>query len=135
MIPKSSFKLAVASRVHYKKPNFCVFLLSFFRRLSANLDFAFAALSAEAGAASAAPNHISISKMVSPERFERSTNSLKGYCSAVELRAQIIEFIQLYQCGMCLTRVREALYTKIKQVKGGERNVYRYRSDSYHITQ
>ncbi len=34
------------------------------RRLSANLNYAFAALSAEAGAASAAPNSLTISKMV-----------------------------------------------------------------------
>ena len=27
--------------------------------------------------------------MVSPERFELSTNSLKGYCSTVELQAHV----------------------------------------------
>ena len=58
------------------------------RRLSANLNYAFAALSAGAGAASAVPTSGSISFLVSPERFERSTNRLKVYCSAVELRAQ-----------------------------------------------
>ena len=55
------------------------------RRHSANLNYAFAALSAEAGAASCAPTAFAISKMVGPEGFEPSTNSLKGYCSAVEL--------------------------------------------------
>ena len=40
------------------------------RRLSANLNFPFAALSAEAGAASAAPNQLSISKIVTPQGVE-----------------------------------------------------------------
>ncbi len=40
------------------------------RRLSANLNFPFAALSAEAGAASAAPTDSSISLLVTPPRFE-----------------------------------------------------------------
>ena len=47
------------------------------RRLSANLNYAFAALSAEGGAASAALNSASISKMVSPEGFEPSNLFLK----------------------------------------------------------
>ncbi len=71
------------------------------RRLSANLDFAFAALSAEAGAASAAPTSFAISKMVSPEGFEPSTNSLKGCCSAVELWTPpaIASMSLLRRCG------------------------------------
>jgi hypothetical protein len=40
------------------------------RRLSANLDYTFAVLSAEGGAASAAPNHLSISKIVTPPGVE-----------------------------------------------------------------
>ena len=40
------------------------------RRLSATLDFPFAALSAKAGAASAAPTPFAISKMVTPHGFE-----------------------------------------------------------------
>ena len=40
------------------------------RRLSANLNYAFAALSAEGGAASAAPTDSSISLLVSPQGFE-----------------------------------------------------------------
>ena len=75
-------------RVMAKKVGSNFFLMN--RRLSASLNFAFAALSAEAGAASAEPDPLSISKIVSPERFERSTNSLKGCCSTVELRAQKI---------------------------------------------
>ena len=43
------------------------------RRLSANLDFAFAALSAEAGAASAAPTSDSISFFVGQEGVEPSS--------------------------------------------------------------
>ena len=58
------------------------------RRLSANLNYAFAALSAERGAASAAPATSSISKMVSAGGFEPPTTSLRGRCSTVELRAQ-----------------------------------------------
>ncbi len=64
------------------------------RRLSANLNFAFAALSAEApyvpqgkGAASAAPTPDSISFLVSAGGFEPPTTSLRGKCSTVELRA------------------------------------------------
>ena len=48
------------------------------RRLSATLDFPFAALSAEAGAASAAPNPLSISKIVRRVGLEPTTLSLKG---------------------------------------------------------
>ena len=40
------------------------------RRLSANLNYAFAALSAEGGAASAAPTSDSISFLVTPLGFE-----------------------------------------------------------------
>ena len=40
------------------------------RRLSANLDYAFAALSAEGGAASAAPTSLAISKMVTRRGIE-----------------------------------------------------------------
>src|SRR3989344_8005145 len=57
------------------------------RRLSANLNYAFAALSAEGGAASAAPNPLSISKIVSPGGLEPPTYSLKGSHSAIELWA------------------------------------------------
>ena len=64
------------------------------RRLSANLNFPFAALSAEApyvpqgkGAASAAPNSLAISKMVSPGGIGPPTFSLKGSRSTIELRA------------------------------------------------
>ena len=57
------------------------------RRLSANLNYAYAALSAEAGAASAAPNPLSISKIVSTGGFEPSTDSLRGSCSTIELCA------------------------------------------------
>ena len=46
------------------------------RRLSANLNYAFAALSAEAGAVSAAPNSASISKMVTAEGLEPPTSSM-----------------------------------------------------------
>jgi len=46
------------------------------RRLSANLDFPFAALSAEAGAASAAPTSFSISKMVNV--FDKIRTYFKG---------------------------------------------------------
>ncbi len=69
-----------------KKVGSNFFLLN--RRLSANLNYAFAALSAEAVAASAAPTTSSISKMVSPDRLELSTDSLKGKRSTIELRAQ-----------------------------------------------
>ena len=51
------------------------------RRLSAHLNYAFAALSAEGGAASAAPNSATISFLVSPSGLEPETNSLKGCCS------------------------------------------------------
>ena len=51
------------------------------RRLSANLNFAFAALSAEGGAASAAPTDSSISFLVTRERIERSTFPLEAGCS------------------------------------------------------
>jgi hypothetical protein len=53
---------------------------SFFllRRLSANLNYAFAALSAEAGAASAAPNPLSISKIVNV--FEQIRTHFKSAC-------------------------------------------------------
>ena len=47
------------------------------RRLSTNLNYAFAALSAEGGAASAAPTTSSIFKIVSPEGFEPSNLFLK----------------------------------------------------------
>ncbi len=58
------------------------------RRLSANLNYAFVPLSGtEGGAASAAPNHLSISKIVSAEGFGPSTNCLRGNCSTTELRA------------------------------------------------
>ncbi|PJB46919.1 hypothetical protein CO104_04980, partial [Candidatus Collierbacteria bacterium CG_4_9_14_3_um_filter_43_16] len=40
------------------------------RRLSANLNYAFAALSAEGGAASAAPNSATISFLVTPAGLE-----------------------------------------------------------------
>ncbi|MFH1706000.1 MAG: hypothetical protein ABH867_03790, partial [Patescibacteria group bacterium] len=57
--------------------NFCVFLHSFsLRRLSVTLDFPFAALSAEGGAASAAPNPLSISKFVNV--FEQIRTYFKG---------------------------------------------------------
>jgi hypothetical protein len=46
------------------------------RRLSATLDFPFAALSAEAGAASAAPTTFAISKMVNV--FEQIRTYFKG---------------------------------------------------------
>ena len=52
------------------------------RRLSANLNYAFAALSAERGAASAEPNPLSISKMVSPRGLEPPTSWLRASCSA-----------------------------------------------------
>ena len=58
------------------------------RRLSANLNYAFAALSAEGGAASAAPTSNSISFLVSAPGFEPRTNCLRGNCSTVELRAR-----------------------------------------------
>ena len=58
------------------------------RRLSANLNYAFAALSAEAGAASAAPTSDSISFLVSRPGLEPGTNSLKGCCSTIELPTQ-----------------------------------------------
>jgi len=46
------------------------------RRLSATLDFPFAALSAEAGAASAAPTPFAISKMVNV--FDKIRTYFKG---------------------------------------------------------
>ena len=46
------------------------------RRLSATLDFPFAALSAKGGAASAAPSTFSISKMVTAEGLEPPTSSM-----------------------------------------------------------
>ena len=72
-------------RVMAKKVGSNFFLMN--RRLSTNLDFPFAALSAEAGAASAAPNPLSISKIVSAPGFEPRTDCLRGNCSTVELRA------------------------------------------------
>jgi hypothetical protein len=77
-VSQKFFKLALASRVSHKKPNFCVFLHSFLRRLSANLNFAFAALSAEAGAASAAPTSDSISFLVNV--FEKIRTHFKESC-------------------------------------------------------
>ena len=62
-----------------KKVGSNLFLMN--RRLSANLNFPFAALSAEGGAASAAPTNSSISLLVSPPGLEPGTNSLKGCCS------------------------------------------------------
>ncbi len=50
----------------------------FLRRLSANLDLAFAALSAEGGAASAAPTSASISKIVNV--FEQIRTYFKSNC-------------------------------------------------------
>ena len=49
------------------------------RRLSANLNFPFAALSAEGGAASAAPTSNSISFLVTPTGFEPVISTLKGW--------------------------------------------------------
>ena len=59
------------------------------RRLSTTLDFPFAALSAEGGAASAAPNSLSISKIVSRAGVEPATERLRGVCSAIELAARV----------------------------------------------
>jgi len=67
---------AIAPVFLLRKTNFCVFLHSFFRRISANLDFAFAALAAEAGAASAAPTSDSISFLVNV--FEQIRTYFKG---------------------------------------------------------
>jgi hypothetical protein len=47
-----------------RKANFCVFLHSFLRRLSADLNFPFAVLASGGGVASAAPNNFAISQMV-----------------------------------------------------------------------
>ncbi|PIV71003.1 hypothetical protein COW57_02035 [Candidatus Roizmanbacteria bacterium CG17_big_fil_post_rev_8_21_14_2_50_39_7] len=44
--------------------NFCVFLHSFLRRLSADSNFPLAALTSGGGVASAAPNDFAISQMV-----------------------------------------------------------------------
>ncbi len=65
-------------RVMAKKVGSNFFLFN--RRLSANLNYAFAALSAEAGAASAAPNHLSISKIVTPWGFEPQITWMKTKC-------------------------------------------------------
>jgi hypothetical protein len=60
-----------------KRLIFAFFLPSFsLRRLSATLDFPVAALSAEAGAASAAPTSFAISKMVNV--FEQIRTYFKG---------------------------------------------------------
>jgi hypothetical protein len=62
---------------YFIETNFCVFLHSFsLRRLSATLDFPFAALSAEAGAASAAPSSFAISKLV--KVFDKIRTYFKG---------------------------------------------------------
>ena len=58
-------------RVMAKKVGSNFFLMN--RRLSANLNFPFAALSAGAGATSAAPNPLSISKMVTTAGLEPAT--------------------------------------------------------------
>ena len=58
------------------------------RRLSADLNFAFATLSAEAGAASAAPTSDSISFLVTRQGFEPWTKSLKGFCATTALSGQ-----------------------------------------------
>ena len=47
------------------------------RRFSATLDFPFAALSAEGGAASAAPSTFAISKMVTPGGFGPPISGMK----------------------------------------------------------
>ena len=47
------------------------------QRLSANLNFPFAALSAEGGAASAAPSTFAISKMVTPGGFGPPISGMK----------------------------------------------------------
>src|SRR3989304_9157002 len=51
-------------------------------RRSGTFNFPFAALSAEGGAASAEPNPLSISKMVSPRGLEPPTSWLRASCSA-----------------------------------------------------
>ena len=53
----------------------------FNRQLRPDLKYPFAALSAEGGAASAAPNSANISILVSRLGLEPRTNSLKGCCS------------------------------------------------------
>ncbi|KKS88610.1 MAG: hypothetical protein UV63_C0032G0016 [Microgenomates group bacterium GW2011_GWC1_43_11] len=89
---KSAQKVARAEnnchdlRVMAKKVGSNFFLIN--RRLSANLNYAFAELSAEAGAASAAPTSDSISLLVSRPGLEPGTNSLKGCCSTIELPTQ-----------------------------------------------
>ena len=76
-------------RVMAKKVGSNFFLMN--RRLSADLNYAFAALSAEAGAASAIPTSDSISFLVSLEGLEPSTITLRGCCSTVELQALIFQ--------------------------------------------
>ena len=65
-------------RVMAKKVSSNFFLMN--RRLSAKLNFPYAALSAEAGAASAAPKHLSISKMVIPAGVEPAIFWMRTKC-------------------------------------------------------
>jgi len=57
---------------------FAFFFILFLRRLSANLNYAFAALSAERGAASAAPTDSSISFLVNV--FNKIRTHFKSSC-------------------------------------------------------